>query len=102
MYTIIIGGLSIYVIFLLFKFSKKRNLNASNSNESDNINLNDHFKGKIEIFKAAQKAGLVSKEIRVKSNNVHLVVPNVGPYDGLIGWAAYLIATGDDSSTSDV
>lgn len=102
MNTIIVGGISIYVLFLLYKFSKKRNSSASKSKESENINLNDHFKGKIEIFKAAQKAGLVSKEIRVKSNNVNLVVPNVGPYDGLIGWAAYIIATGDDSSTSHV
>jgi hypothetical protein len=102
MKTIIIGGLCIYVLILLFKFSKKRNKNASKTKESDDINLNDHFKRKIEIFKAAQKAGLVSKETKVKSNNVHLVVPNVGPYDGLIGWAAYIIATGNDSSTSHV
>jgi hypothetical protein len=96
------GGIGILVIFLLFKFSKKGNSNGTQAKGSDENNLNDYFKKKIDLFKAAQKAGLVSKEIRIKSNNVHLEVPNVGPYDGLIGWAAYIIATGEDSSTSHI
>ena len=102
MQIMLFGGIGILVIFLLFKFSKKGNSNGTQAKGSDENNLNDYFKKKIDLFKAAQKAGLVSKEIRIKSNNVHLEVPNVGPYDGLIGWAAYIIATGEDSSTSHI
>ena len=102
MQTMLYGGIGLLVIFLLFKFAKKGNSNETQTKGSDENSLNDYYKKKIDLFKGAQKAGLVSKDIRIKSNNVKLVVPKVGPYDGLIGWAAYIIATGEDSSTSHI
>lgn len=102
MQTILFGGIGLLVILLIFKFSKKGNSKNKNSKRAEESNLNEFYKTKTDTFKAAQKAGFVSKEIRIKSNNSNLVVPNIGPYDGLIGWAAYIIATGEDSSTSHI
>jgi hypothetical protein len=96
----ILFGIVIILIFL--QLTKKSNGSKTKKNNVDENNLNDYYQGKTDSFKAAQKAGLVSKEIRIKSNNSDLKVPNIGPYDGLIGWAAYIIATGEDSSTSHV
>jgi len=51
MNSIIVGGISLYVLFRLFKYSKKRNSNASKTKESESINFNDHYKSIIERYK---------------------------------------------------
>ena len=96
------GLIGFVVILFLVKLTKKSNGGNVQTTKVDENNLNDYYKKKMDLFKEAQQAGLVSKEIRIKSNNTDLKVPNIGPYDGLIGWAAYIIATGEDSSTSHV
>jgi hypothetical protein len=90
------------VIFILYKLFNKSKGESSKMKKSDEGNLDDYYKRKIEIFKSAQKVGLVAKEIRIKSNNSSLIVPKIGSYDGLVGWAAYIFITSEDKSTSHV
>ena len=50
-------------------------------------------------YLAAQKAGLVIEGLNISDSNSKLEVPNIGPYDGLVGWAAYVVATKSTSTT---
>jgi hypothetical protein len=96
------GLIGFVVILVLVNILKKSKGGDIKTTRIDKNNLNDYYKNKFDLFKEAQQAGLISKEIRIKTNNTDLKVPNLGPYDGLIGWAAFIIAIGEDSSTSHV
>ena len=55
-----------------------------------------------ETFYPAQKKGFLPKLASYDSSGQHTGISDIDPYDGLIGWAAYIFATWGDNTTSHI
>jgi DNA segregation ATPase FtsK/SpoIIIE-like protein len=91
--------------------NKKEKYTSSSINPSKEIDdldkeILDFYKEKqeeaFETFIPAQKKGFLPKLANYDGFGQHTGIIDIDSYDGLIGWAAYIFATGGDNSTSHI
>ena len=95
MKTIIAYAIIGYVAYYYFKkWNKKRIESSPEFKKEKEIEWRQTKIDKAKkSYNRAQQAGLIQAGLEIGQSNSNLDVPNIGPYDGLVGWAAYVVAT---------
>lgn len=93
MKTIIAYGIIAYAVYYFYKKWNKKRIEASPEyQEKQNEQFIQDQQEKVKkSYQSAQEAGLIQAGLNVGQSNTQLEVPNIGPYDGLVGWAAYVV-----------
>jgi hypothetical protein len=101
MKTIIAYGIIAYAAYYFYKKWNKKRKEASpefKKEQEDNWRQSRILSAE-KSYNGAQQAGLIQAGLKIDWLNSQLEVPNIGPYDGLVGWAAYVVATVPTEST---
>ena len=95
MKTIIAYVIIGYAAYYFYKKWNKKRIEASPEYQKKQNEqfIQDQFDKVIKSYQNAVEAGLIQSGLKIGQFNSNLDVPNIGSYDGLIGWAAYIVAT---------
>lgn len=101
MKTIIAYAIIGYVAYYYFKKWNKKRIEASPEYQKKQNEqfIQDQIQKVKRSYDRAVEAGLIEAGLEIGRFNSQLEVVNIGPYDGLVGWAAYVVATVPTEST---